>query len=252
MTLELNSISFAYDSALNDILSNLTIQFENGTRVALIGPSGCGKSTLLKIIAGVLKPNKGQVLLEENSVLDREIKGMISYVPQETSLLPWRTSLENVKLPEALGIRQQRLPTEMLERVGLKDAAHMYPRELSGGMRARVGLARALSVDPQLLLLDEPFSSLDELTRFEVLLLIESLIQKTNVISILVTHSLMEAMFFADKVFVMTEGGALLTPIEINIPRPRPNPFRSGETYAKLLFKLHSLLTGETVNAPHQ
>ena len=176
--LELRNISHSYGDL--NVLSDLSLTLEPGRRIALMGPSGCGKTTLLKIALGLLTPSAGAV---KNSFRRP------AAVFQEPRLLPWRTALENVDL--VLGDRKKDLPRAMaaLEQMELTDAAHKYPRELSGGMQQRLAMARALAADPDLLVLDEPFKGLDEALRLRVL----QTVGRTEAAVLLVTHEEWEA-----------------------------------------------------------
>jgi NitT/TauT family transport system ATP-binding protein len=195
-----------------------------GTVLAVIGPNGSGKSTLLRLLGGLLRPGGGSVAID-----DQEIAGpdpRIGFVFQEPRLLPWRDVLGNVAFPLEVSGRPpaERLARarRLLELVGLRAFARARPHELSGGMRQRVALARALALDPELLLLDEPFSALDALTRerFNVELL--GLWARTKTTIVLVTHSIPEAVFLADRVVVLSpRPGRVVTDVPVDLPRPR-------------------------------
>ncbi len=192
--------------------------------VSIIGPSGCGKSTLLRILAGLVRPTSGRVLLEGK--LLTQPQRHIGFVFQRDTLMPWRTALRNVMLPlEIQGIAKheaERRALEFLELVGLRDFADALPKDLSGGMRQRIALARALVYDPDVLLLDEPFAALDALTREQMnteLLRIWQAHQKTVV---MVTHNIQEAVYLSDRVLTMSpRPGRIEKDVPIDIPRPR-------------------------------
>jgi ABC-type nitrate/sulfonate/bicarbonate transport system ATPase subunit len=218
---------------------------QGGEFISLLGPSGCGKTTLLKIIAGLLRPTEGAVVLDGRAVSgpgpDRAV------VFQDFVLLPWDTVLSNAAFAlEMRGVDRQRrdaIAGEKLAMVGLTGFEASYPHELSGGMKQRVGLARALAADPQILLMDEPFGSLDALTRQvlqEELLKIWEADQKTV---IFVTHSIDEAVFLSDRVLVMgTRPGRVLRDVTIDLPRPRPESIRSEPAFRELTEDLWSEL----------
>jgi NitT/TauT family transport system ATP-binding protein len=207
-----------------DALQNIDVTIEDGQFVSLLGPSGCGKSTLLKIIAGLIPASSGQIVIDGRPVTgpgpDRAV------VFQDYALFPWMTVRDNVEFGlEARGIKaaeRRRISEELLGVVGLRDFAAKYPHHLSGGMRQRVSIARALAVDPSILLMDEPFGALDAQTRQTLqdeLLRIWREYRKTVVF---VTHSIEEAIYLSDQVVVMTaRPGRIKAVVTIDNPRPR-------------------------------
>ncbi|MEM1611608.1 MAG: ABC transporter ATP-binding protein [Sulfolobales archaeon] len=213
------------------------INLEIGSEIlAILGPSGCGKSTLLRIIAGVEKPTSGEVIYRAG---DRN-RPQIGFVFQSPSLVPWLTVLENVALP----LRARGMPKREAEEharrylslVGLQEFEDFYPGELSGGMRQRVNLARALSIGPEILLMDEPFSQLDPLTaenlRAELLDIWLSGLAPIKSI-VLVTHDVIEAIYMADRIAILTPRPArIATVVNVNLPRPRN---RLSQDFAKLV-----------------
>ena len=208
-----------------DVLRNITTRIEDGQLVALIGPNGSGKSTLLRIVAGLIRPTQGSVELGGAPVTGPDPR--VGFVFQEPRLLPWRDVRRNIEYPMELGgvsLEDRRHRTqELLEQVGLTDAATLRPHQLSGGMQQRVAIARALALRPSVLLLDEPFSALDALTRerFDAELL--DLWAKAGATVLLVTHSIAEAVQLADRVLVLSpRPGELVADLPIEIPRPRP------------------------------
>lgn len=224
--------SIQYTHALDEI----SFSMERGEFYCLVGPSGCGKSTLLRIIDGLVKPEKGQVTIDGVSVdkpgFDR---GMVF---QQFNLLPWRTALGNVEFGlEMRGMsRAERrdLAAHYVDMVGLSGFERHYPSELSGGMQQRVGLARALAIKPEILLMDEPFGALDAMTR-EVLqnelMRIWTIEQHTG---IFVTHDIEEALYLADRIMVMTpRPGKMLTTLDVDFPRPRDESLRTLPAFAE-------------------
>jgi NitT/TauT family transport system ATP-binding protein len=205
-------------------LDNITLHLSRESFVCLVGPSGCGKSTLLRILAGLLRPSAGQVLLDSQFITRAQRR--IGVVFQKANLMPWRTVYGNVALPlELEGVapsEQEQRTWAMLDLVGLAGFAAVYPAALSGGMAQRVAIGRALVHDPEVLLLDEPFGALDALTReqmSEELLRIWARHRKTV---LMVTHSIPEAVLLADRVLVMSpRPGRLITDLAIPLPRPR-------------------------------
>jgi NitT/TauT family transport system ATP-binding protein len=208
--------------------NDLTLEIPAGSLTAVIGPNGCGKSTLLRVIAGLLTPAAGKVEIGDGpGGLPRAGDGRVGLVFQQPRLLPWLSTLDNVELPltlsgvPAAGARDR--ATDALERVGLGDAAGVLPAHLSGGMAQRAGLARALIADPPILLLDEPFSALDALTREAFDGELERLWMDRPRTILLVTHSVSEAVRMADRIVVMTaRPGRVAHVIPVGLPRPRP------------------------------
>src|SRR5467141_3905932 len=207
-------------------LEEIELDIHAGEFVSLIGHSGCGKSTLLNIITGLLKPTGGHVLLAEREVAgpgpDRGV------VFQNHSLLPWLTCFDNVHLAvervfqEPKSLLKKRTH-EALELVGLSHAEHKYPHEISGGMKQRVGIARALAIEPKVLLLDEPFGALDALTRATLQDELMRIVEKTGATVLMVTHDVDEAVLLSDRVVMMTNGPAARIGgvLEVDLPRPR-------------------------------
>jgi len=208
-------------------LDNVSISLGKDEFVCLVGPSGCGKSTLLRIIAGLEKADSGTIVFHGQPIEKPTPK--IAMVFQLFGLLPWKTALENVEVPlEVLGVPKDNrvhIAEEYLQMVGLEGFEKTYPHDLSGGMKQRVGIARALALKPEVLLMDEPFSSLDEITaktlREMVLNIWLNPALPTNTF-IMVSHNVEEAVFMADRVIVMSpRPGRVIGEIKIEIPRPR-------------------------------
>ena len=216
--------------------------------VCVLGPSGCGKTTLLRVLAGLLRPTRGEVLFDGQPL--RGPQRRVGLVFQKSNLMPWRTVLENVLLPlEVQGLPHPQALAKaqaMLELVGLQGFAQSLPRDLSGGMAQRVAIARALVHDPELLLLDEPFGSLDALTRERMgdeLLRIWQAHRKTVV---MVTHSISEALFLADRVLVLSpRPGRLCLDLPVDLPRPRSEEVRYTPGFASLSLRLRQAITLE-------
>jgi NitT/TauT family transport system ATP-binding protein len=206
-------------------LERCSLSVERGSFTVIIGPNGSGKSTLLRLVAGLLAPSAGTVEVGGRPPVSGD--GRVGLCFQQPRLVPWRTTLDNVALPlevagTELAARRARA-REALERVGLAAAAALRPRELSGGMAQRAALARALIGDPEVLLLDEPFSALDALTRETFDAELQRLWQERRRTVILVTHSVSEAVTLADRVVVMTpRPGRVARVVDVNLPRPRP------------------------------
>jgi len=205
-------------------LDGIGLTVEPGELVALIGPNGSGKSTLLRVLAGLLPPDRGSVSIDGRRVDGPDPR--VGLVFQEPRLLPWRTTAANVEYPlELAGMgrpeRRARVAT-LLETVGLEEAGTQIPSQLSGGMRQRAALARTLALEPEVLLLDEPFSALDELTRERLNLELLAITARTPTTVLLVTHSVQEAIFLADRVVVLSaRPGRVVADLPVTLPRPR-------------------------------
>lgn len=217
------------------VIKGLNIDIEPGSFVSIIGPSGCGKSTLLRLMAGLDSPTSGKL-----EIVPVDHAKTISFVFQEANLLPWRTVAENVALPFELNpslaainsSRKEDLIGEALEKVRLKESAHLFPHEISGGMKMRVSLARALVNSPRLLLMDEPFAALDENTRFEMQDQLRELWQKEKMTVVFVTHSLFEAAFLSERVIMLKGVGAKKVLDEkLHLPNLRDETLRTSETF---------------------
>jgi NitT/TauT family transport system ATP-binding protein len=229
-------------------LADINIQIGVGRFVAIVGPSGCGKSTLLRLVSGLLPPSTGSISLHGREPAAFRRSERIGFVFQDATLLPWRSALANVMFPlEILGIgstseRRERALIE-LERVGLSPFVDSYPSQLSGGMRQRVSIARALAYDPAILLMDEPFGALDEITRTELnneLLRVWAQAGKTTVF---VTHALSEALFLADEVVVMgIRPGRVIGVQAVDLPRPRPVGIRRSQAFLDQLDILERIM----------
>jgi NitT/TauT family transport system ATP-binding protein len=242
IALRLQSVRKTFPGGV-EAVAGVSLDIKAGEFLAILGPSGCGKSTLLRLIAGLDSPTGGSVELSDE--LER---GRIAYVFQDAHLLPWRNVLRNVALPlELLGIpKQKRLASarEALERVGLGDALRRYPAQLSGGMKMRVSLARAMVVEPRILLMDEPFAALDEITRQALDEQLRNLWLKERMTVLFVTHSTAEAAFLADRAVVLTRRpGRVVTDIAVDLPVERTGPLRATAQFAGVIRLLYEALT---------
>lgn len=244
--------SFQTQSRRVQVLQNVNFQVWTGEFVCLLGPSGSGKSTLLRIIGGLLAADDGQVHFQDELLY--EPCAEVGFVFQSTNLMPWRTVLDNVLLPHEV---QQGKPDnaarkaahDLLTLVGLQGFEQAYPQTLSGGMRQRVVLARTLLQRPQLLLMDEPFGALDALTRERLNLELARIQEEQQVTVLMVTHSIQEAVFLADRVLVMSERpGRLLADIPISLPRPRRLEMMGSAQFGQLTQAVRQWI-GETATA---
>jgi len=237
--------NFPHAKGTLPVIEDLSFTVEQGEFVAIVGPSGCGKSTMLRIINGLMPPTSGQVLYK-----GRQVDGInleCALVFQSFALMPWLSIKANVELGlEARGLppaEREKRASVYIDKVGLDGFEEAYPRELSGGMKQRVGLARALAVEPQLLLMDEPFSALDALTaitlREELLDIWQSTDMPVHNI-IIVTHIIEEAVELADRILVLSSGpGRLVADLKVELPRPRD---RRKESFNALTDKVFSLI----------
>lgn len=218
-------------------ISGITFDVRPGEFISVIGPSGCGKSTLFNVIGGFLGGYDGEVLLDGKTNVARRSIGSVF---QEESTFPWRTTLENVAFPlEAAGMpKQERLERarHFIRLVGLEGFEQSYPSELSGGMRQRTALARTLAFDPKILLMDEPFASLDEQTRLLLGDKVLQIHQELKLTTLLITHNITEAVQLSDRVIVMTyRPGRLKQIVGIDLPRPRSSEIVSSARFGELV-----------------
>ncbi|QBE65712.1 ABC transporter ATP-binding protein [Pseudoduganella lutea] len=237
----LDGVTKRYDNGLL-ALEAVDLALPAGSFTSIVGPSGCGKSTLLRIIAGMVEPSEGQC---------RRGTGMPAFVFQEPALLPWRTVDGNVRLLMELERwkppEQDARATEVLRQVGLADFGHAYPHELSGGMRMRLSLARALALRPDLLLLDEPLAAVDELTRDLLQEQLSQLWRQAGCTGVLVTHNVQEALFLSQRVVVMApRPGRVVQVFDVPFPFPRAPELRASPAFAALSGQVSATLRAST------
>ena len=245
--LEVNHVSFSYHSESGETtaLSDITFSLKEGEFVSIVGPSGCGKSTLLSLISGLLIPESGQILLHGQDV--RDFHTGIGYMLQKDHLFEWRTIWQNVllglEIQKRISRKTMEHTEEMLKDYGLLGFKQARPSQLSGGMRQRAALIRTLALDPDLLLLDEPFSALDYQTRLSVCDDIAGIIRKEKKTALLVTHDLAEAISMADRVIVLSARPAKIcqiVPITLDLPERTPMKTRNApefKDYFNLIWK---------------
>lgn len=222
-------------------LRDLDLVIDKGAFLSILGPSGCGKSTLLRLIAGLTPPTVGEIVWRGGGV------GRRGFVFQEPTLMPWATVWDNVYLPLRLtGISRSAASERIaatLAGLGLDAFAQVYPRELSGGMKMRVSIARALVTEPELLLLDEPFAALDEITRFRLNEDLLRLWQRQHWTVVFVTHSVFESVFLSNRIVVMTKRpGRVAADVPIALPYPRDGALRTAPAYAEECRRLSQVL----------
>jgi len=220
------------------VLENLSVSVNHGDFVSIIGPSGCGKSTLLKLVAGLSPISSGAIAVE--GMTPAKAREIMSFIFQEPALLPWRTVRANIALGlELEGVaheRRVRKVNSLLSLVGLEHVAESYPRQLSGGMKMRVSIARALASTPRVLLLDEPFAALDEINRDRMNEELIRLRQEQSWTVLFVTHSVAEAVFLSNRILVLApHPGRLAHDIPINLPSPRNADTRRTEAFDQLV-----------------
>jgi len=242
VVLEIRNITktFQTEKSKIPVLDNVTFSVDKDEFVCLVGPSGCGKSTLLRIISGLEKPDSGEILFHGQPHNSPNPK--ITMIFQLFGLLPWKTAEENVEVPlEVLGVKEisrKEIAISHLRMVGLEAFQNTYPHDLSGGMKQRVGIARALALQPEVLLMDEPFSSLDELTaktlRNLVLEIWHDPSLPTNTF-IMVSHNVEEAVYMADRVIVMSpRPGRVVGEVRVDLPRPRTQYLRDQKYFQRV------------------
>ena len=239
------------DNRGNDVkaLTGINLNIYKGEFISLLGPSGCGKTTLLRMVADLLEPTTGSIHIGERLPREVRLDKKLGIVFQSPVLFDWRTVQKNVELPlEVMKFsksERREIASSMLEMVGLTRFSEHYPNQLSGGMQQRVNIARALAVRPELLLMDEPFSALDEFTKEK---LHEDLMQiwaKTNKTVIFVTHNIQEAVFLSDRVCVLSpHPGRLSGIVEVDLPRPREIAVKSSARFNELVLQVRNTFDG--------
>ena len=244
----LSGVRFAYPGRSGPpVLENLSLSAREGEFLAVLGPSGGGKSTLLKLLAGLVVAQEGNVVVDGATI--RRPRRDIGMVFQKPTLLPWRNVRDNVLLPAGFARGASKVEAERADRLlamtGLRQSAALYPNELSGGMAQRVGLARMLLHDPRLLLLDEPFSALDAMTREKLSLELQRIWMTERRTAIFVTHSIAEALFLADRVVVLAgRPGRILADLPIDLPRPRTLETIGSPHFNRSALELRRLFDG--------
>ncbi|MGE9008009.1 ABC transporter ATP-binding protein [Leptospira interrogans] len=235
MAVRLGAVTKVYDNGVA-ALGPLDLDVRRGEFVSLLGPSGCGKSTALRLIAGLTTPSSGVVGVSQ-AANETRAGHAVGFVFQEPTLMPWASVQDNVRLPLRLAgmpaTEADRRISEALAQVALSEFAAAYPRELSGGMKMRVSLARALVTRPDILLMDEPFAALDEITRFRLNNDLLELWRKLNMTVVFVTHSVFESVYLSQRVVVMSSRpGRVSAEFRIDTPEPRVEDFRMSASYA--------------------
>ncbi|MEM7614585.1 MAG: ABC transporter ATP-binding protein [Pseudomonadota bacterium] len=244
---QLTRVSKTYARNKVTALQDVSLTLRKGSFSSVIGSSGCGKSTLLKIMAGLIPPTKGRVVLQDQPVTGaRRDIGMMF---QQATLFPWKTAVENIVLPieirdgKAAAKEAIKKAHDLLEVVGLKGFENVYPNELSGGMAQRASICRMLITEPAVLLLDEPFSALDELSRDMMNMELQRICREQDATAFLVTHSIQEAVILSDHIYVMKpRPGRLAEIVEVDLPRPRTLDMMTTPKFGAIVDHIRSLL----------
>jgi NitT/TauT family transport system ATP-binding protein len=245
------SVCFVSERRTVTALERISFSVEPGGFLCLLGPSGCGKSTLLRVVADLIAPTSGTLSVFGRTPRQARIDRALGFVFQDAALLPWRSALENVELPLEVGGRRSLpkgapTPRELLQLVGLGGWETSLPHELSGGMRQRVAIARALLGGPRLLLMDEPFGALDEITRDRLNEELRRIWLETGTTILFVTHSVYEAIYLAETVLVLAANpGRVRAAIEIDLPRDRALSIRETEPFNRVAARTRGLLGTE-------
>lgn len=235
------SLSF---TETGQVLDSISLNVKPNEFVSIIGPSGSGKSTIFQCLGGVLIPEKGDIFLGDKKITGET--GHISYMPQQHSLLPWRTVLENVLLGQELRKKDNvEEAKSWLNRVGLSQYENVFPHQLSGGMKQRVAFIRALISPSSLLLLDEPFSALDEFTRLDMQKWLLSIWEKERKSILFITHNIEEALFLSDRIYLLSDRPAkIIKEINVSFSRPRNEDLLMDDHFQKMKKEIFKLLKG--------
>lgn len=250
MTLDLHIITnqlsknFLVDKHYNTVLGNINFQLERGSFVSIIGTSGCGKTTLLKLLAGLLEPSSGSILINNDTPQSFKLNKKLGFISQNPALLPWNNVVENINIALKINrhtnqINDNEKIKDILRFIKLEGIENYYPDQMSGGMKQRVAIARSIIYNPELLIMDEPLSALDEITRDEIRYEILELHEKYKPTIIFSTHNIFESVILSDRVFVLSgKSKNFIDDIKIDLPRPRPSNI---EDSSKLLGYVNSL-----------
>lgn len=249
--IEIENVSMRYQADSSDVLAvqNVSLSIAKGEFVSLLGPSGCGKTTLLRLMADLLQPTSGTVKVAGGTPREARLSQKYGIVFQSPVLYDWRKVKDNVTLPLELmkvgKAERKRKAEELLELVGLESFSDKYPWQLSGGMQQRVSIARALAMQPEILLMDEPFSALDEFSRERLNEELLNIWKKINSTVVFVTHSISESVFLSDRVFVLSpHPGRLSAVVDIPLPRPRTKAMRNSPEFFQLIAKIRDSFEG--------
>jgi NitT/TauT family transport system ATP-binding protein len=249
--IRVESVDVVYETAKGRLqaLAGIDLGIGRGEFVSIIGPSGCGKSTLLRVVGGLQHPTRGSVTVDGRPPRESQRRKQLGVVFQDPSLLPWRSVLDNVRLPLQVNrdAGGREAPERLVDLVGLGEFAGYYPHQLSGGMQQRVAIARSFVTQPSVLLMDEPFGALDEITRtamrYELMRIWRSQAGERGCTVLFVTHSIAEAVLLSDRVVVMTpQPGRIAAVLEIDLPRPRDEATEVSPAFIEYTHRLRGLL----------
>lgn len=249
--IEFEHVSMRYQTDATEVLAleDVSVHIQKGEFVSLLGPSGCGKTTLLRIMADLIQPTSGEVKIAGETAREARLAQKYGIVFQSPVLYDWRKVKQNISLPlEMMSMNKtekEKRIHNLLELVGLEKFKDKYPWQLSGGMQQRVAIARALAMEPEILLMDEPFSALDEFSRERLNEELLSIWSKFGNTVVFVTHSISEAIFLSDRVFVLSpHPGRLSAIVEIDLPRPRTKEMRNSPEFYQLISDIRSSFEG--------
>lgn len=242
------------DNSGNDVkaLTGVNLDIYKGEFISLLGPSGCGKTTLLRSIADLQEPTDGTIRISGQTPKELRLQQKFGFVFQQPVLFDWRTVKKNVELPLEIMYQSKadraKRADEMLEMVGLKDFANHFPKQLSGGMQQRVNIARAFGIRPEILLMDEPFSALDEFTKEKLYEDLLRIWRQTNKTIIFVTHNIQEAVSLSDRICVLSpHPGRLSAIVDVDLPRPRTLDMKESAHFNELVLKVRNSFEGGSV-----
>jgi NitT/TauT family transport system ATP-binding protein len=251
------SVSFKSKTGIVTALDNVSFKIPSRSFLSVVGPSGCGKTTLLKVLSGVLQPSGGRVLFDGEAINKGKVQGQVGYVFQRALLLPWRSALDNVMLTLEVARRgmgkaeREEQARRWLRIAGLEGFEHRMPHELSGGMQQRVSICRALAFQPKILLMDEPFAALDEITRETLQGELLQLWAQTETTVVFITHSIPEAILLSEQIIVMSaRPGRVLERIDVPFARPRREEMRELPKFTQLAGHVRSLLRQPVAKRP--
>ena len=251
--LRINQLNKSFGRRRQVVVEGFDLDMEHGEFVTLIGPSGCGKTTVLRIAAGLLPPSSGEVFVDEQPSLGPSRDKAIVF--QHFNLFPWRNALDNVAYGlEIQGInrtKRHEIANEYLRLVGLQSHASHYPWQMSGGQQQRIGIARALAINPKLILMDEPFGALDALTRERLQGQLQKIVLEKGLSVLFVTHSIDEALYLSDRIVVMsTHPGRIIAEFKVDLPKPRADyNFRALPEYGRIRGEVWALLEEQLLRA---
>lgn len=232
-------------------VKDVSFKVKKGEVIAIIGPSGCGKTTILRMIADLILPSTGSIYYKKYNIDYARLNGLISYIPQSASLIPFRTVLENIQLPlELKNIKDQKKIEELLKLCSLNGYENYYPSELSGGMKQKTAIARALTINPEVLLMDEPFSSLDEIIKEKLNEEVLKIREALGTTILYVTHNVEEAVFLANRIVILSnEPGRVVDIVDINLPKTRNSSLRTEMIFFEETIKIRNHLKKHAKNS---